>query len=169
MWYSALYPPPPHNSPQPPQPPSPTPNEPACVILTLLDICILSLLPPATKLGQGYVFTRVCDSVQGGLDQAPPGSRHLPRKQTPQHSACWEIRATSGRYASYWNAILFIINFILTPAGDEVQVVYASGSDVTPLVALESYYYNGFTGFRIWVTYQIIWTPKRCLRIMSWI
>ena len=23
-------------------------------------------LPPATKLGQGYVFTRVCDSVQGG-------------------------------------------------------------------------------------------------------
>ena len=24
------------------------------------------LLPPATKLGQGYVFTRVCDSVHGG-------------------------------------------------------------------------------------------------------
>ena len=23
-------------------------------------------LPPATKLGQGYVFTRVCDSIQGG-------------------------------------------------------------------------------------------------------
>ena len=23
-------------------------------------------LPPATKLGQGYVFTRVCDSVHGG-------------------------------------------------------------------------------------------------------
>ena len=26
-----------------------------------------------------------------------------------QHSACWEIRATSGRYASYWNAILFTL------------------------------------------------------------
>ena len=26
----------------------------------------LSLLPPATKLGQGYVFTRVCDSVHRG-------------------------------------------------------------------------------------------------------
>ena len=26
----------------------------------------VALLPPATKLGQGYVFTRVCDSVQGG-------------------------------------------------------------------------------------------------------
>ena len=25
-----------------------------------------SFLPPATKLGQGYVFTRVCDSVGGG-------------------------------------------------------------------------------------------------------
>ena len=26
---------------------------------------------------------------------------------TPGSSACWEIRATSGRYASYWNAYLF--------------------------------------------------------------
>ena len=26
---------------------------------------------------------------------------------TPLHSACWEIRPTSGRYASYWNAYLF--------------------------------------------------------------
>ena len=24
------------------------------------------LLPPATKLGQGYIFTGVCDSVNGG-------------------------------------------------------------------------------------------------------
>ena len=24
------------------------------------------LLPPATKLGQGYIFTGVCDSVHGG-------------------------------------------------------------------------------------------------------
>ena len=31
----------------------------------------------------------------------PPRSRHPPR-----HRACWEIRSTSGRYASYWNAIL---------------------------------------------------------------
>ena len=27
----------------------------------------LLLLPPATKLGQGYVFTRVCDSVHRGV------------------------------------------------------------------------------------------------------
>ena len=35
------------------------------------------LLPPATKLGQGYVFTHVCDSVHGGgaqsLSRCPGG------------------------------------------------------------------------------------------------
>ena len=30
------------------------------------------------------------------------------RQAPPQHSACWEIRATSGRYASCSNAILFL-------------------------------------------------------------
>ena len=132
------------------------------------------LLPPATKLGQGYVFTGVCDSVRRGgvclsacwdthppgadilLEQTPPGAytplgadppeqtpppevdtpweqtppeqtppqeqtppeqtpplRQTPWKQTPPRAdtpprrACWEIRSTRGRYASYWNAILF--------------------------------------------------------------
>ena len=53
------------------------------------------LLPPAAKLGQGYIFTGVCDSVHiGGLpqcmlgyhhppDQAPPRSRHPPVADTP--------------------------------------------------------------------------------------
>ena len=88
-------------------------------------------LPPATKLGQGYVFTRVCDSVQSGgsasvhagippWEQAPPGSRNPPLGADPPwrpaarhagiapllRSACWEKRSTSGRYASHWNAIL---------------------------------------------------------------
>ena len=54
------------------------------------------------------------------LDQAPPRTRHPrsrpPRAGTPlnrHHSrtspplySAWEIRSTSGRYASYWNAIL---------------------------------------------------------------
>ena len=42
---------------------------------------------------------------------------HPPREQTaplgpgtPQRSACWEIWATSGQYASYWNTILLVIN-----------------------------------------------------------
>ena len=47
-----------------------------------------TLLPPATKLGQGYVFTGVCDSVHSGgvPDQVhppgpgtPPGTRYTPR------------------------------------------------------------------------------------------
>ena len=31
-----------------------------CLLPAFVDI---TLLPPATKLGQGYVFTHVCDSV----------------------------------------------------------------------------------------------------------
>ena len=46
----------------------------------------------------------------------PPQTRYTPPDQvhsptgpgTPPCSACWEIRATSGWYASYWNAFLFI-------------------------------------------------------------
>ena len=136
------------------------------------------LLPPATKLGQGYVFTGVCHSVQrGGVpdqvhppgpgtprtrytpqdqvhppDQVPPpprpgtphtrytppdqvhppGTRYPPPDQVPSPHQVHppgtrysppdhlhppdqvhppprtrEIRSTCGRYASYWNAILF--------------------------------------------------------------
>ena len=41
---------------------------------------------PQRSCGQGYVFTRVCDSVNRGacLRQTPPGSRHHPPwEQTP--------------------------------------------------------------------------------------
>ena len=39
-------------------------------------------------------------------DQVPPG-RYTPGPGThPRSSACWEIRTTSRRYASYWNAFL---------------------------------------------------------------
>ena len=42
----------------------------------------------------------------------PPGTRYTtPDQVHPQSSACWEIRATSGRYASYWNAFLFLSIF----------------------------------------------------------
>ena len=45
------------------------------------------------------------------LEQTPPGAdppgadTPLP-EQSPPRRACWEIRSTRGRYASYWNAIL---------------------------------------------------------------
>ena len=105
------------------------------------------LLPPATKLRQGYIFTGVCDSVhrEGGVpgqvhpplgpgtppsrDQVhPPGTRYIPRTRytpwdqvhppgtgtPPRSSACWEIQATSRRYASYWNAFLLSVLLLWT-------------------------------------------------------
>ena len=45
----------------------------------------------------------------------PPRSRPPSQGQAPQppgSRACWEIRSTSGRYASYWNAILFYNMFL---------------------------------------------------------
>ena len=41
----------------------------------------------------------------------PPGADFPPPSDQapPLRSACWEIRSTSGRYASYWNAILLLI------------------------------------------------------------
>ena len=50
-------------------------------------------LPPAMKLGQGYIFTGVYDSVhRGDLPQCVLGY-HPPEAGTPsQCRACWEIR-----------------------------------------------------------------------------
>ena len=48
----------------------------------------------------------------------PPGSRHPPEqtpllwsRQPPPPKADSGIRSMSGRYTSYWNAFLFVINF----------------------------------------------------------
>ena len=89
-------------------------------------------LPPATKLGQGNVFTGVCDSVHkgGGVclsaclftpqeqtpsppprsrppRSRPPWTRHPPRADpTPgaEHAGIYGQRA--GGTHTYWNAIL---------------------------------------------------------------
>ena len=54
-----------------------------------------TLLPPANEVCEGYVFTRVCHSVHGGVclsacwvtpqeaGTPPPRSRHTPQEQTP--------------------------------------------------------------------------------------
>ena len=95
-------------------------------------------LPPATKLTQGYIFTGVCDSVHGGACVVAGGHAWLPGGMCGCQGACVvagggvcmvaggctclggmhgcqgvcmeydEIRSMSGRYASYWNAFLFI-------------------------------------------------------------
>ena len=59
------------------------------------QLLIPKYLPAATKLGQGNVFTGVCDSVsRGGLclsaswdtpPQTSPQSRHPPGKLTPAY------------------------------------------------------------------------------------
>ena len=49
------------------------------------QICFVRIifLPPATKLGQGYVFTRVCDSVLGGGSASVHAGIPLPQADTP--------------------------------------------------------------------------------------
>ena len=50
-----------------------------------------ALLPPATKLGQGYIFTGVCDSVHRGLSApggvSTPGEVSAPGGSAPGGSA----------------------------------------------------------------------------------
>ena len=66
-------------------------------------------------------------------EQTPPRSRHPPRADTPQSRhplrcrACWEIRSTRGRYASYWNAIL--LKIYTKPVPSEVCVNLAAVSE----------------------------------------
>ena len=94
-------------------------------------------LPAATKLGQGNIFTSVCQEFVHLLDQVPQNRYtppqdqvHLPRPGTPPDQVPPprsgtpprpgtpppgpgtippppQIRTTSGRCASYWNAFLF--------------------------------------------------------------
>ena len=45
-----------------------------CIVLFLCQLYLL--LPPATKLGQGNVFTSICDSVQGGMSCMAGGGMH---------------------------------------------------------------------------------------------
>ena len=89
----------------------------------------LDLLPPATKLGQGNVFTGVCDSVNRGASSGGyllPGGVCYWGVSPPEGGICfWDGGVCSwgrgwrhprdgyycGRYASYWNAFLFYRKF----------------------------------------------------------
>ena len=77
-------------------------------------LCVLIfLLPPATKLGQGNIFRSVCQEFcsKVGEGVCPIACWDTPGADTPppRNSACCEIRATSGRYASYWNVYLLYV------------------------------------------------------------
>ena len=70
------------------------------------------------SLGQGHVFTPVCECVDrlvsarlhAGIHTPPPRQTPTPWAEppVPHTHEYYEIRSTSGRYASYWNAFLFI-------------------------------------------------------------
>ena len=62
---------------------------------------------------------RVSTSMHAGSRPPDPPGADPPGAGTPPGSACWEIRTTSGRYASYWNAILLIKNLFLQMNIDE--------------------------------------------------
>ena len=74
-----------------------------------LRIILRSLLPPASEVCEGNVFTGVCLSTGGGsLSRGglyPGGS--LDRDETPGQRP--QRTLTSGRYASYWNVCLLLI------------------------------------------------------------
>ena len=69
-------------------------------------------LPAANEVCEGYVFTGVCLSTPGGggVRGCSGGAWFFPGR-----GACIgydEIRSMSGRYASYWNAFLFMFCFL---------------------------------------------------------
>ena len=105
-----------------------SPQPPGCSFLAVLEgrkgyklltkNCYYQLLPPSNEVWEGYVFTGVYLSTGRGVSaplhagihiiqdqrQTPPWDQ-TPPEQTPLADT---PRATSGRYASYWNAYLFV-------------------------------------------------------------
>ena len=83
------------------------------------------------QLRQSNVFTRVCDSVhREGLQHPllsiqPPGLTPLPGQTppAPRDGHC------SGRYASYWNAVLFS-HVIATNSSIVYSMVFDQGSNI---------------------------------------
>ena len=80
----------------------------------------------------GVVSASVHAGIHTRQKQTPPGSRHPQEADTsweadtPLHSACWEIWATSGQYTSYWDAYLFILERSLDQSTDFVYVTTAT-------------------------------------------
>ena len=80
--------------------------------------CLSYIITARNEVGARLCFHRhVWFCSRGALPQCMLGY-HTPREQTPppradtpQRRACWEIRSMRWRYASYWNAILFLHKF----------------------------------------------------------
>ena len=109
------------------------------------QVCALVVITVRKRsLGQGNIFAPVCHSVHGGYLR-PPGTRytppgpgtppqyqahppgpgtprdqvHPPGPGTPpraEHAVRYSQHAARGRYASYWNAILFLKGLVICMA-----------------------------------------------------
>ena len=98
---------------------------PLIVQLICLKICYLSFIRVTftarkRSLGQSNIFRSMCQefcpqegpaSVHAAIPPPRPAPPLPTGPDTPQSRACWEIRSTNGRYASYWNAFLFYYVF----------------------------------------------------------
>ena len=73
---------------------------------------------PQRSCGQGNVFTRVCHSVHRGVGVSASVHAGIPHPPQDSHS--------SGRYASYWNAFLFYLDF--TARSSKVMFLHLSVS-----------------------------------------
>ena len=81
-------------------------------------MCISRFLPPAKEVWGKVIFLHlsvILFTRGGGVSgQVPPGRYtpgqvHPPGRYSPSPSVHAWIRSTSGRYASYWNAFLFLL------------------------------------------------------------
>ena len=68
------------------------------------DQWVLVYLPPATKLGQGYIFTGVCDSVHGGGGGLVMGGACSRGGCLVEDPPGWLLMRKA---ASYWNAFSY--------------------------------------------------------------
>ena len=68
---------------------------------SLRRLCLYTCLSVILFIGGGACLSACWDT--------PPGADTPSTGPIPLRSACWEIRATSGRYPSYWNAYLLVI------------------------------------------------------------
>ena len=86
-----------------------------------------TLLPSAMKLGQGNVFTSVCDSVHSGgctWQTTPPGTRYTPPgpDQVPPRPGTPPPGTRYPPYASYWNAFLLLSKILLKTTGERFLI-----------------------------------------------
>ena len=105
---------------------------------------------------EGYVFTRVCHSVRGGVCLSAWWD--TPQEQTPPRDG-----HCCGRYASYWNAFLFQMKWNKTVSKILVFICGKETSNVAQLIKsfdslIRRFSFNGKTSSKAYT-----FTQPRCI------